>query len=146
MTEHPTPFAAPNRRGPPSLVLILGLVLLVATAVGTGYVVDRERTASLREILRTADALATQPVNDDLLLPYFTLHNHLAAAAGVEPCSAFALRMTQRFLPEGMHFHTDDVAAVERGEDLARIRMERGQTRPSTWECGPRAEGSESTF
>lgn len=113
--------------------LIAVLVVVAATAAFAGYTVDKTRTHDLRELLRQADALQTRPVDD--VLAYFSLHNHLASAARVEPCSAFAIRMTQRFLPKGWRFEPKDVAAIRRGESIADLRVRTGDQGPVHWQC-----------
>ena len=120
---------------------LVATLLLVAAAAGfAGYSVDKTRTHDQRELLRRADSLHTQapaddPLDLDVVLPYFALHNDLAAAAKVDSCSAFAIRMTQRFLPEGWHFNADDVAALQRGEDIPALRVEVGAEVPYRWQC-----------
>lgn len=115
----------------------LGALLAVALASGfAGYKVDQTRTHDLRTLLRTADTLQTDPTPPaDNVLPYFTMHGHLAAAAGVESCSAFAVRMTQRFLPDTWHFNAEDVAAVEAGNEIDVLRLEVGRDIPWRWQC-----------
>ena len=114
---------------------LVGVLLLVAgVAAFAGYSVDRTRSEGLAELLHRGDTLHTQPAGDDVL-PYFSLHNDLAAAADVEPCSAFAIRMTQRFLPAGWRFNEDDAAAVNRGDAIAALRVEVGGDIPVRWHC-----------
>lgn len=117
------------------LAAVIGIVIMVVgAAVAAGYAVDRTRTQDLRQVLHEADSLATAPPRDDAL-PYFTMHNDLAAAAGAEPCSAFAVRMTQRFLPEGWTFDEGDVAAINAGEDVPELRVHTGGSVPVGWQC-----------
>jgi hypothetical protein len=116
------------------LALLGAFVMLSAAAAAGGYTVDRNRTDSIRQVLRDADRLAEQPPGDNPL-PYFSLHNDLAAAAGVEPCSPFALRMTERFLPAGWEFDADDVAAIRAGEQVPRVRVHTGEAVPTGWQC-----------
>ena len=114
---------------------LLALLLAVAAAAAfAGYSVDKVRTESLSELLRRADELQTHPVEDDPL-PYFSLHNDLAAASGVAPCSAFAVRMTQRFLPDGWRFVEADVAALDRGETIVTLLLDMAAEVPSRWQC-----------
>ena len=75
-----------------AVAAVIGIFVLLSAAAAAGaYAVDRNRTESLRGVLREADRLATAEPGDDPL-PYFSLHNDLAAAAGVPSCSAFAVR------------------------------------------------------
>ena len=144
LSEQPAPLAGIRW---PALWAVALIVAFVAVAGTVGYRVDRERTESFREILRDADALATKGASADPL-DYVTIHNHLAAAAGVDSCSAFALRMTQRFFPEGMRFHPEDVTAVRQGQEPSAVRIQSRQPGRATWECRPTPDdqGSESTF
>lgn len=116
--------------------LWLGVVLVAvaATAGYVGYSVDKVRTQDLSELLRRADALHTEPLVDDPL-PYFMLHGQLASAAGVESCSAFAIRMTQRFVPEGFRFAKGDVERIQRGGEVAALRVYLGDRGPIRWQC-----------
>ncbi len=113
----------------------LAVLVLVAGAAGlAGYTVDKTRTEDLRDMLREADRLATQPPSDDFV-SYFRMHGGLAAAAGVDSCSPFAIRMTQRFLPEGWRFNSDDVAAIQAGRRVTALRLEAGEFGTPTWNC-----------
>lgn len=114
--------------------LVAVLVLVAGVAAFAGYSVDKTRSADLKELLHRGDALHTQPPGDNPL-PYFSFHIDMAAAAGVESCSAFAIRMTQRFLPGGWHFNEEDVAAVRRGDGIAALRLEVGRDVPVRWHC-----------
>lgn len=117
------------------LVAVLGVVALAGgAALASGYTVDKNRTADLRELLREADRVATQPPDDDPLT-YFTMHGQLASAAGVEHCSIFATRMTQRFLPPEWHFHPDDLAALEARRPLKNLRLDTGDPPMWNWQC-----------
>ena len=114
---------------------VAGLLVLVAVAAAfAGYSVDRTRTSDMKELLHRADSLQSTAPPDDQLA-YFSMHSDLAAAAGVKSCSAFALRMTERFLPEGWAFNADDVAAVNRGEHVSHVRLDAGLEVPVKWSC-----------